>query len=230
MHFVLLPGLDGTGALFGPLREAFGAFGAEAGNVVTVGYPHDRVLDYAALVELVSLPEEPFVLVAESFSGPVALAIAARRPPLLRAVVLVATFAGPPLAGSAWLRPFVGSFLFRLALPHVLIRLLLVGAAASSSLVALVAATIRGVPSFVLAHRVRSVLAADAAVAAGACEVPVLYLQASRDRLVPDRCASELRALIPRLEVRRVDGPHLLLQANPTAAVREIREFLEGLG
>lgn len=226
MHVVLLPGLDGTGALFGPLREALGG----VDHVVSVvAYPHNQELDYAALVEGLALPEEPFVLVAESFSGPVALALAARRPPHLRGVVLVATFARPPVLGSALLLPFVGPFLFRPALPALLLRCFLVGFGAPSSLVALVAATIRGVPPRVLAHRVRAVLAVDAEAHARVCVVPVLYLRAAHDRLVPRRSARLLRDAIPGMELREVAGPHLLLQASPEAAAREIRAFLRRL-
>jgi pimeloyl-[acyl-carrier protein] methyl ester esterase len=226
MHFVLLPGLDGTGALFDPIREAL----ERAGHVVTVvAYPPDEELDYASLVERVVLPSVPFVLVGESFSGPVALALAARRPPFLRAVVLVATFARPPLLGSPFLLPVVGALLFRLALPPVLLRCLLVGFGASASLVGLVAATVRSVPPGVLAHRVRAVLAVDADVAARACTVPVLYLRATHDRLVARRCADHLGALIPGMQVRDVVGPHLVLQANPEEAAREILRFVDGL-
>ncbi|MBL8941444.1 MAG: hypothetical protein JNM69_43260, partial [Archangium sp.] len=39
----------------------------------------------------VPLPDEPFVLVAESFSGPLAISLAARRPAALRALILIAT-------------------------------------------------------------------------------------------------------------------------------------------
>ncbi|MES2642998.1 MAG: alpha/beta hydrolase [Myxococcota bacterium] len=227
MHFVLLPGLDGTGELFEPIREAL----AGAGHVATViAYPRDEALDYASLVERVVLPDVPFVLVGESFSGPVALALAARRPPSLRAVVLVATFARPPLLGSPFLLPFVGALLFRLALPPVLLRCLLVGFRAPASLVGRVAATVRSVPPGVLAHRVRAVLAVDAESAARACTVPVLYLRATHDRLVPGRCAAHLGALIPGMQVGEVAGPHLVLQANPEEAAREILRFVEGLG
>lgn len=49
---ILLPGLDGTGVLFKPL----------------VGFVLDR------------LPDSEFVLLGESFSGPIALRVAARKP------------------------------------------------------------------------------------------------------------------------------------------------------
>src|SRR5262245_41048704 len=69
---VLLPGLDGTGKLFGPFVErAHATF-----DVKVVEYPADERLGYPELEALVGrgLPTSgPFFLVAESFSGPIAI-------------------------------------------------------------------------------------------------------------------------------------------------------------
>lgn len=55
--------------------------------------------------------------------------------------------------------------------------------------------------------------------------VPVLYLQASEDRVVP-RAASELVArLAPRCQVVELSGPHFLLQAVPSMAAKVVGEF-----
>src|SRR2546429_59271 len=69
---VLLPGLDGTGDFFQPLLEAL------EGDIDThvVRYPAAGAYDYATCQQLVraELPEdEPYVLLGESFSGPVAI-------------------------------------------------------------------------------------------------------------------------------------------------------------
>ena len=56
---------------------------------------------------------------------------------------------------------------------------------------------------------------------------PRLYLQAARDRLVPPSCAARIRALKPSAEFVTVDGPHLLLEANPVESWRHIEGFLE---
>ena len=72
---VLLPGMDGTGRLFKPLRDSL----PEEMNVMTVSYPREEPLGYSDLLTLVrrSLPRDPFVLVAESFSGPIGIELAA---------------------------------------------------------------------------------------------------------------------------------------------------------
>ena len=77
-RLVLLPGLDGTGRLLRNFRDAIGSHT----TTILVSYPADRMLDYAALEAFVRsrLPKrKPFVLLAELFSGPIAIGIAARR-------------------------------------------------------------------------------------------------------------------------------------------------------
>ena len=74
---VLLPGLDGTGRLLADFAASFGP----AVKVIVATYPPDRVLDYAGLEPIARafLPQDrPFFLLAESFSGPLGIRIAAR--------------------------------------------------------------------------------------------------------------------------------------------------------
>jgi pimeloyl-[acyl-carrier protein] methyl ester esterase len=69
---VLLPGMDGTGALFEPLLGVIPA----CFSTQIVQYPPDRPLSYEQLLPLVreQVPvDRRLVLVAESFSGPLAL-------------------------------------------------------------------------------------------------------------------------------------------------------------
>ncbi len=108
---VLLPGMDGTATLFAPLVEALAPT-----HCLPVAYPCDQALDYDALEALVRarLPTaEPFVVVAESFSGPLGIRLAAEPPPGLAGVMLVATFATSPVGIPAWLlraiAPLLGS-------------------------------------------------------------------------------------------------------------------------
>src|SRR5258706_2862593 len=89
---LLLPGMDGTGRLFTPLGRALGP----RFETRVIAYPRDRVLTYGELGAQIALPRGPFVLVAESFSGPIAIALAASRPPGLVGLVLAASFARSP--------------------------------------------------------------------------------------------------------------------------------------
>ena len=84
---VVLPGLDGTGLLTTPLLDALTARGVPA---QVLRYPQEGPQDYATLAARVrlQLPETPFVLLGESFAGPLAVLLAAQTPPALRGVVL----------------------------------------------------------------------------------------------------------------------------------------------
>lgn len=72
---IVLPGLDGTGVLL----EDFAAALSEHFDVQVIPYPADKPLRYPQLCAFVRerLPPGDFILVAESFSGPVALRLAA---------------------------------------------------------------------------------------------------------------------------------------------------------
>ncbi len=72
MKWVLLPGMDGTGLLFTPLLSAL-PIGVDP---IVVSYPADRAASPEELLRIVlaHLPGEgAYVLIAESFSGPLAL-------------------------------------------------------------------------------------------------------------------------------------------------------------
>src|SRR4051794_37479523 len=107
MHLVLMPGMDGTGILFRPLLSVLNL--DVSASVLT--YPCDEPLGYEALVPRImpALPRDrPFALVAESFSGRLALQVAALRPPHLVAVILCATFVTNPLP---WVPVWSGVFI-----------------------------------------------------------------------------------------------------------------------
>src|SRR5450631_2350467 len=98
---VLLPGLDGTGSLFAPLIQEL----PEWMEPRVVVYPRDRCLGYADLDVLVNaaLPvDRPYVLLGESFSGPIAIRVAAAQPAGLIGVILVCSFARNPYPLFAW--------------------------------------------------------------------------------------------------------------------------------
>lgn len=226
---VLLPGLDGTGEHFAPLlRELPNTIAA-----VVVRYPVDRALGYDELLPLAleQLPaDRPFVLVGESFSGPLAIRVAAQRTSGLRALVLVATFHRRPVA--PWLamaRPFVRDFVFARPPPAFMIRRLLAGADASEEFVSRFQASVASVRGDVLATRVRAALDVDVSAAIVDVRVPITYLAAAEDALVRRAIPDELRALVPSIEVRKFASPHLLLQRRPREAAAALGEVVAQL-
>jgi len=222
---VLLPGLDGSADLFARfLAAATGAL-----DFRCVPYPRDRFLGYAELEELVrpKLPRgEPFAILGESFGGPLALRIAASRPPGLVGLVLVATFHRKPANALIARAAPLGPAFFRLPLPPHVVRLLLGGGDAPDDLVEEVREAVRHVPARVMAARAREALAVDASEPLRRCPVPLLFLGGKRDRLLRSTLPGEIRALQPRAEVRLLDTPHLVLQRQPVESMRIVEEFL----
>jgi pimeloyl-[acyl-carrier protein] methyl ester esterase len=223
---VILPGLDGTGQLLG-------AFVRQLGpdlDTRLVAYPSDRELDYEQLATLVvdSLPrDKPFVLVAESFSGPVASRVAAQHPSGLAGVVFCASFVSSPIPAlrhvSALLR-----FAPVRALPVAALAAVLLGRWSSKSHVARLERALGAVRPSVLRARARAALSA-VLPPVGSIQVPVLYLQAESDRLVSRACFERLRRVAPSATVATIPGPHFLLQAAPQACANAVRSFVGGL-
>jgi pimeloyl-[acyl-carrier protein] methyl ester esterase len=224
---VLLPGMDGTGRLFAPLLRQLPVSLVP----LVVSYPTDAVTDTDALVAIVErlLPsDEPFALVAESFSGPIAIKVAARAPPELKAVILVASFIRCPARRLLSNAGVFAQLLFSLALPEFAVRHFLVGNDAPHNLVREVSEVVHSVRPAVMAARLRQVLSQDVTAEVLRCPAPMLYIAGKRDRLVCPRAEAILRAVRPDLTTSLLDAPHLVLQTRPAEAGRCIEEFLLG--
>jgi pimeloyl-[acyl-carrier protein] methyl ester esterase len=138
MQLVLLPGMDGTGRLFDEFIRAL----PNSFPATTVPYPTDRYLSYSQLEELVraACPKsEPFVLLAESFSTPLAIRLAAAKPANLAGLVLCTGFAtGPLRRWQGRIASLAASFIFRNPVSNLMARFWLVGSNASPELLAAV--------------------------------------------------------------------------------------------
>jgi pimeloyl-ACP methyl ester carboxylesterase len=104
---VLLTGMDGTGLLFQPFVEALGDVGQV--EVRTIAYPAREPLDVAALTEVAcaALPSGPLVILGESFSGPIAVALAARCADRVQGLILCCSFVRNPRPRWSWLMPLL---------------------------------------------------------------------------------------------------------------------------
>jgi len=227
LKLVLLPGMDGTGGLFSEFSAALsGEF-----EITTVRYPTERCLSYSELegfVRAACSTTGPFVLLAESFSTPLAIQYAASNPVNLEGLVLCAGFTTSPARG--W-RRLVGWLLsplvFRIPLPNLAAKLWLVGPDAPPSLLSAVRSAVSSVHSKVLAARLRTVLGCDVRAELGRVAAPVLYIQAQQDRLVSPACLEELRRIKPQMAVAVLEGPHLLLQREPRRVAEVVAGFAQ---
>jgi pimeloyl-ACP methyl ester carboxylesterase len=226
---VLLPGMDGTGEL---LLDFSHALPSQLRKEIPI-YPKDRFLsneDLTKVVRVICDDSEPFVLLAESFSTPLAIQLAAERPKNLKGLILCGGFAASPIRGLVrWACWILAPVLMRAALPDSAIRSLLVGVDAPKPLVAAVRAAICSVRSDVLVARLRAILECDVRSSLGQVDVPVLYLHARHDRLVKARCLKEIRKLKPNIKTATLNGPHLLLQREPQKSAAIVVDFVESL-
>jgi pimeloyl-[acyl-carrier protein] methyl ester esterase len=222
-RLVLLPGLDGTGDLLDPFIEAL-----PAGMPTTVvRYTSPPLARYAECraAAIQHLPrDESFVLVGESFSGPVAVAIAAAQPRGLVGLVLVGSFVSSPTRLITWCWPYmqivpmegkvgrIGEFILmgKFATPDVSRRL--------------AAALVQSSPATATA-RLQAIASCDVSKELTQVRVPVLYVRATHDRLVPRACGERIARLSDRVRIVDIEAPHLLLQCKPRECAAAIADF-----
>ncbi|HYM35931.1 MAG TPA: alpha/beta fold hydrolase, partial [Steroidobacteraceae bacterium] len=160
MKLVLLPGLDGTGVLFRPLLAAL----PSSIEPIVVSYPTHQPLSYDQLLPLVSksLPAvEPYILLGESFGGPLSLRIATMRPKNLRGLILCGSFVTCPFANvPSWFAHAVQPFQFR-TFPFFLWLQRTLGLYETKEDAALGQEAISQVSSAVFAVRVREIIRID---------------------------------------------------------------------
>jgi pimeloyl-ACP methyl ester carboxylesterase len=223
---VLLPGLDGTGDLFEPLLTRLDT----SLSAVVVRYPLEP-LDYEALTSIArrALPATgEYVLLGESFSGPIAAQLAAERSGELRGLILCASFVSSPMPHF---RPF--EWLLEAGPVRLLARWLaprtLLGRFQTRELRELLLRTVSRLPRSVLVARIRAVLAANSIAAFARVCVPTMYLQGSEDTLLPLSCVDEVCRLAPKTRVVKIAAPHCVLQCAPDEAARAIGEFFRSV-
>lgn len=224
---VLLPGLDGTGKLFAEFVQVL----PPDIEPLVVSYPKDRALGYDELEALVlaALPTAgPFVLLGESFSGPLAIRIAARAPPGLAAVILSASFARNPYPWLGWARP-LAAWLPLKALPRWVRAPLMWGSASPQRAPAKMERAMAGVSPAVIRHRIAALLAVDESAALRRIRLPVLLLTAGNDRVIPRSATRWILKLLPGAQVAQIDGPHLLLQTRPAECAAAVLEFMRAV-
>lgn len=216
---LLLPGMHGTDTLFASLVRAL----PPSWTICTFAYPSEETGVTAVERVLAGWPPgENVFIVAESFSGPVAIRLAGRRPPFLRGVVLVSTFLRAPRSGLQCLSRGLG--LWTPPVPPWALRRYLVGRGASAALVAEVRTAIGAMPRGTLRRRLATVAAVNVHGELGQIAVPVRLLYGTDDKLVPHRSVEEFPPSVERVPMQ---GAHLLLQAEPERSARAIVEFVE---
>ena len=220
---VLLPGMDGTGELLGTLSDQLSTHRP----VQLISYPVDRPLSYDQLVSYVRerVPNDRFVILGESFSGPIAIEIAATDPRVV-GLVLASSFARHPL-------PTEFAVFARLLdlrwIPTSVVVAALTGSAGTPKLRVHLREVLATLPREIIRTRAQDVLRVDKRRRLREIKCPLLCLYGRSDRLVSKRHVDEIVAALPGCEVQWLDAPHMLLATHARAAVSVIEKFCEHL-
>ncbi len=226
-NILFLPGLDGTGISFEPLAAVL----PTDVSVQVVHYPTDRLLSFEETVQCARdqiLLQEKMIVIAESFSGPVAIALAVSGRLRITCLVLCATFARAPrpvllkVLSFMPLEPFM-----KLPLPRFLMRHVVEGGAEAADLFLAFWQRVKvTVPAKVLAHRLSVVSRIDVRPLLPQLTEPCLYIQATSDRSIPASAIYDFTEAVSDIRVARIKGPHFILQAQPEKSLAAIQNFV----
>jgi pimeloyl-ACP methyl ester carboxylesterase len=220
---ILLPGMDGTGEFLTALANQLSA----DRTVQLLTYPLDRPLGYAQLVAYVleRAPKGPFVILGESYSGPIAIEIAATDPRVV-GLVLASSFVRHP-----WPAQF--AMLTRLLdlrwVPTSIIVTALAGSTATPKLRARLRRTLARLPRETVRARACEVLRVDRREQLREIKCPTLCLHGRLDCLVGRKCVDEIVAAQPRCQVHWFDASHMLLATHTEASAKAINHFCDHL-
>ena len=219
-RWVLLPGLDGSGLLF----RRFLRF-VDDSDVVVIDYPNDpewHIDDYVHHV-IQRLPDADCLLVAESFSVPIALRVATRVASI-NGVVLVAGFAGCPNPLLKFVPMSLVAFARRLDTANGILRMFCVGRDAPRDIVDELRRVVSTIPTAVLRSRLSLLRSLEQGNPFQGVEVPLLLIRARDDRLVRDPLAVARGHPMASAEV--IEGPHFLLQTRAAECWQAIQAWL----
>jgi pimeloyl-[acyl-carrier protein] methyl ester esterase len=225
-QLALLPGLDGTGELFFPilplLRERF--------EVHVLSYGDEPGFDDYVASAAEQLPGGvPLSLVAESFSGPVAISLLASKRFDFGPSVLCATFCKSPLPVLSRLAGYMPEKLFGShALSRTVVDLWVTGSGAEPTLVGKAQELLHRVAPETFKRRIGIVDDIDVSEELKSVEVPLLYIQATRDRVVFADSGAEIVKQAQDIRLEKVDGSHMILQTRPERCAELIVEHVLG--
>jgi pimeloyl-ACP methyl ester carboxylesterase len=221
-RLIVLPGMDGTAVL----RDAFRRALETRFDVDVLAYPATSG-SYLELGEHVarSLPDDaPYVLIGESFGGPLAVMLAARRQSDLRGLCLCASFVRYPVRFGA-LASLTSLLPFKLV-PSAVTAALMYGPWSTPSLRSALTDSVAPIPHRILAARARAAATIDVSDLLRDSPTPLLYIRATHDRVVSAAAARTIARLRPDARIQEIAGPHGVLQARAQPCAQAIAAWV----
>lgn len=222
-QIVFLPGLDGNGfylsALQGLLRDY--------ADCVIMQYPCE-IMDYNELCRwvLTQLDDKSgYIIIAESFGGPLGLKLAYALQARAKALILSSTFAKPPLPRlilkiAAAVYPHIIHYDFAVAIVNFFLC-----NGRNAPLARQLHKVMLETGDMVMANRIRILADLDATDTVRQLTLPCLILQPRCDTLIWFSNFTALR----NKSVIRIAGPHGLMATEPQAAYDAISDFIKHL-
>ena len=225
MSLVLLPGLEGTGDLFEPLISNL----ADWINPIVISYPRDKHYSHQALKTraLKVLPTDTdYVILGESYAGPLAVLVAATKPAGLKGVILCASFVKKPFRLiPSWFSLLSVGPIYSLWPATIRLRGVF-GSGKHKQVVTMALKAIRSVRPGVIAERVKAILTVNVEKELMQTDVPMLYLVGTKDYLIRRHNVAGIKKIKNDLMVAEINTQHFILQLEPEKSAREIEKFL----
>lgn len=226
--WLLLPGMDGSGELYAPLvRRISSDPEHQLDSIAVVRYSPRVPMNYVELTQFAAaqMPAGKMTLIAESFSGPIAIRLAAQFPDRIERVILSCTFVTNPWP---WLAPVAPMLSWMPILPAPFssffgAEMLFNEYNSATNRTELQRALAQLSPA-VLRARMQAVLECDVRDTLKRCPQAILYLQARQDRVIPHAAAKTILAARSDLRLVQLDGPHCLLQTQADQAWAAIKQ------
>jgi len=220
--------MDGTGISFEPLGEVL----PQDVNIQVIRYPTDKSLSFEETVQCakdqIQSDQKDVIVLAESFSGPVAIALVGSGQLKAKCLILCSTFARSPRPVLLKLLNYLPlELLIRLPFPRVVFKHVIEGGEEATDLLLTMWQRVKALVSAkVLVHRLKVISQVDVCGFLPKLTIPCLYIQATSDRSVPTSSLFDFIESVSDLRVKRIRGPHFILQAQPQASLSAIRNFV----
>lgn len=225
MKLFLLPAFDGTGKMFAALSAALG----DAFTIIPLSYPETGPQNYDHLTEEIhqQLPKDgDYMILGESFAGPIIYRLACNAPYNCKAAIFVATYLSNPqplflkvlsLLPASVLSWFVSN--------ARVVKWLALGRGAKTVIARTIAENFGSVNPEAIKQRL---------LAIGKLKnnpehilkIPCLYIRANQDKLVLKNKLPDFERLCRTLTIVHAEGGHFILQENPDACAKILRKHL----
>lgn len=225
---VLLPGLDGTGELFHDLITELN----DNLNIVTVSYSQEETIeDYLSSINEKIGHNEQVILLAESFSGPIALHFITNHPEKIKCCIFSASFSKTPFLSVCKTAAFLPNWFFKnTSFQKFAIKHYCYGKYFTPSLGERTQKVINKISSTSIKQRLLLLSKQQSHNLIKDKNhnivMPCLYLQADKDRIVRKFLSNALCKALPNINKKTINGPHLLLQTKPKESAKAILSFV----